>query len=671
MANIPLKTIKFPGLENTYTVPQLDDTLAVTGKAADAKAVGDALAEKANVDGEYESMTVGNAEQLVSTVFSEDTDPYLYRTAGGSAEIGDREYDKIIGGTVAWNQLLADAKFINNPYPSVATVQYDSTTDLVSYSATIATAGYGYIGKSDFNVKKDHIYLLQFDVEATNVSFLWCKVDNKGVTPAAHKYANGTHAFIQKSSVSTNANNVLLGVSANNGTSVTATFSKTQIFDLTQMFGTTIADYIFSLEQATSGAGVAWFRKLFPKPYYEYNAGELLSVSGLQSHDMTGFNLVNFDIANFALSNTTPIDYTKSIRVISGMKYEINCESVKNATSWRLGIACYDASGNRLYTGADIQTGESFGANSFHEYYVQGGDGTSKQVYFTPLFDGYVMPWIGAGDSTAQTVAEDTCIHFVWDGERDGEYEEYKLHSYPLDSSLELRGIPKLDANNQLYYDGDTYESDGTVTRKYGIVDLGTLTWSKIDTQENVTRFISGIISDMAKKTTRTMGLACARFIPNYNIAAAYADNTIYNVAGVAQIIVPTSAYTDADAFKATMSGVYLVYELAEPTTETAEPYQNPQVVDNFGTEEYVTTSIVPVGHETKYAPNLRAKLETAPGSPNSNGDYIMRQTGGVNTYVPLVVPKELPANPGADGTYILKANVVNGETVLSWEVQS
>ena len=45
MANIPLKTIKFPGLPDTYTVPQIDDTLTQSGKAADAKATGDEIAD--------------------------------------------------------------------------------------------------------------------------------------------------------------------------------------------------------------------------------------------------------------------------------------------------------------------------------------------------------------------------------------------------------------------------------------------------------------------------------------------------------------------------------------------------------------------------------------------------------------------------------------------------
>lgn len=45
MANKPLKSIKFPGLNDTYTVPEVDATLATTGAAADAKKVGDEISD--------------------------------------------------------------------------------------------------------------------------------------------------------------------------------------------------------------------------------------------------------------------------------------------------------------------------------------------------------------------------------------------------------------------------------------------------------------------------------------------------------------------------------------------------------------------------------------------------------------------------------------------------
>lgn len=45
MAIKPFKSIQFPGLPDTYTIPQIDSSLNTEGMAADAKAVGDAIGQ--------------------------------------------------------------------------------------------------------------------------------------------------------------------------------------------------------------------------------------------------------------------------------------------------------------------------------------------------------------------------------------------------------------------------------------------------------------------------------------------------------------------------------------------------------------------------------------------------------------------------------------------------
>ena len=203
------------------------------------------------------------------------------------------------------------------------------------------------------------------------------------------------------------------------------------------------------------------------------------------------------------------------------------------------------------------------------------------------------------GSSYGTVYKDDICIN-ISDSSRNGEYESYSRHSYQLDNSLELRGIPKLDANNNLYYDGDIYDSDGTVTRKYGVVDAGTLNW-QYDSTNGFFYYLAN--SSAVIHIAVNSAFVCAKYAyGGYKTDAdmASAGAGVYSHGGY--VYIKDSAYTNAAAFKTAMSGVYLVYELATPTTEQATPYANPQLVDSYGTEEYVTTGIVPVGHETTYA---------------------------------------------------------------------
>lgn len=241
------------------------------------------------------------------------------------------------------------------------------------------------------------------------------------------------------------------------------------VTDLTQMFGPTIADYVYSLEQATAGSGIAWLKSYgyFTEDYYAYSAPTLQSVEAT-SH-----------IAK-------------------------------------------DGNGNVIST-------TTFG-------------------------------------------------------------------------SVTLRGIPKL-SNGDLYYDGDTYEWDGTVTRKYAEVDLGTLTWTKASNSYFATT-ISGI-KRTANWNAVPQGIKCPPYssdTPNH-VAASTNDKTMSVAPNADTFFIYDSAYVSSTtaAFKTAMSGVYLVYELATQNTESADPFTAVQTVEDGGTEEFVTSNNVPVGNVSVY----------------------------------------------------------------------
>ena len=622
MADKILKSITFPDLADRYVIPT--DAEDFTYEGENLKEV---LDNKANVDGYYQNMSVGDADQLNSTIRENDKVPYVFRTSGGSVDIGDREYvNGIVGGTVAWNQLIslslirntrtvAGVTFTNNGDGSVTIA---GTPNDLSEMGVTSVMYFNDQGGQFPSALKSHKFLVGCD---------YFKVSNVMKYPSAPHVITGMDA-LEFSFVFTQQ-----------GVAVNETIYP-QLFDLTQMFGSTIADYIYSLEQATAGAGVAWFKKLFPKPYYAYNAGELKSVKGLVSHDMTGFNqwdeewatdlTINGIGGNIGSKNHIPVVRGASYYVYSGA-YRPSANGVR--------FEYYDADKNSI--GGAIRYS---GPYTFPDDCCYIKFGIQQSIYGT-------------------TYKNDICINLSWDGSRDGEYEPYQKWSYPLDSDLELRGIPKIE-NGNLYFDGDIYEPDGTVTRKYGIVDLGSLTW----TRSMSNRSICTLADIKAPSSTSVLG--------NYITSKGYkqivgtgtlAENGEY---AVIQQQNSVNIYFYYDGIN--LPTGYMVYELATPTEESADPYNGTQIVDDFGTEEFILSDSafpIPVGHDTDYPVNLKAKLEMAPNSPSGDGDYIVRQTNGTNAYVPLIIEDALPTIPSTAGSYKLVVTVADGsDPVLSWE---
>lgn len=587
----------------------VDDTLTISGAAADSKAVGDALAAKpsqsdvealeeelnaalttkAEQDGAYPNLTAG---QLLSKNEASDSVPYNFRAVGQNSTL---EYtDAIVGGSVVANQQAGsqDRTVSGNGI----TISFDHSTGKTTVTVPDSPTGFAQMAYYGGPIVAGHRYLICIDKPVANGIEVYIS-GTSGVRGSFPAPKNQT--VIETTAASSPSLQFFVGQSTATGTYE----YYVQIFDLTLMLGTAIADYVLSLETVTAGSGVAWLHKHFPKmfTYQEYNAGEIVSVQGLSQHVTTGFNQWDeeWEVGNINATtgqneaSSSVIRSKNHITVLPNSVYYANVGTgaVSNFVWYE-----YDADKNYLGQQKVVDNGHGMFTTSANAHYIR-----------FRLTSGY-----------GTTYNHDICIN-LGVPTRNGEYEPYVKHTYPLDDSLTLRGIMKLDSNNQLYADGDRYLPDGTVRRRYGVVDLGTLEWSYYSSTSSF--FYTSGLSYKA-----TYSGVCDKYVTISNPQPASPDKVFWlHTNGNLRIY--DSAYTDAATFKTAMSGVYLVYELATPTTEEADPYTVPQIVDPNGTEEYVSTSIVPVGHESRYPLDIAGRLDKILAMPTADGTYTLRAT--------------------------------------------
>lgn len=392
----------------------------------------------------------------------------------------------------------------------------------------------------------------------------------------------------------------------------TAVISNIQVFDLTLTFGSAIADYLYSLEAAIC---LDIFKTFFNKNYYPRNAGTLISTHP-KSHRMVGFNKFNPHNVKFGENSNYSADPGTTLTTSGGESYVTvsgdNPVEVEITTGWR-GV---------LFTIDDIVPGvlHRFEAS----FDADNTDGIRGSIYLTD--DNYVVirkisnVWYNTGQfsysftptasetkfvyALASSTANNTitltnpCVHIATNSALNGKYDAYSVADYAF-YDTDLNGVPKLVDNN-IVYDGDEYTPDGAIVRKYGVVDLGLLNWVRMEVPS-----LTGVYCFRASgfvMKTETSNVVC----PRYSYVGRYTNLTsdklcayIYNT----NFCIRDDSYTDADAFKAAMSGVYLVYELQYPILESRSAYSEKQALFQNGTEEFVDDRAipVPVWHETEY----------------------------------------------------------------------
>lgn len=188
-----------------------------------------------------------------------DDEPYVLRQGKGNQVDFSLE-----GASVAWNQLVKCNR--------ASTTMYDVIITKVTGGYTLSGTASEYTERA-FDDPVDRP-----NVVANHVYFFGGVKANSNVKLYAYftgTIFNTTVDTIVKPTLS--MSNCNMGFNVDGGKQVNTTIYPTFI-DLTQLFGTTIADAIYAMEQATSGSGVAFFRKYFPKSYYAYDSGSIQSV---------------------------------------------------------------------------------------------------------------------------------------------------------------------------------------------------------------------------------------------------------------------------------------------------------------------------------------------------------------------------------------------------------
>lgn len=158
-------------------------------------------------------------------------------------------------------------------------VNFNQIVETSKKSATITPDGtqtYSVVGNRTSVLNVDDIYFIACTISYIGIKTLraFCLVGSNGYGSPAQDLtgSSGTFGWILKpnsaTSLSIGLSNILTSEKL---TSADAwTYDNLMCINLTQMFGSTIADYIYSIRQTT---GVDFFRSLYPDVYYSYNLG--------------------------------------------------------------------------------------------------------------------------------------------------------------------------------------------------------------------------------------------------------------------------------------------------------------------------------------------------------------------------------------------------------------
>ena len=560
--------------------------------------VSDALAEPA-VGLTIDLSPIQSSTPWIDTVAN--TTPYLLRPTETTGNTAD---EKLVGGSVVWNQILRNGDFSDGTNNWVSEdaryTRLSAENNTLSVSVSQKPNQFYSIGMKQsiqYNVIANHKMLYSIDAKLPHASSLLIRGNVLGGSGQATIGKNLAENVWTKCQTIINANNTVQAylyyapvqsVIAEYNVGDVIQYRNVMVTDLTQMFANNpaIADYAYSLEQAEAGSGIAWLKAqgFFNKIYYPYNPGEIMSMKAF-SKKVVGFNQWDEQWESGILDSDGTIVASPSRRTTDYIHILPN-------TTYYIPNPCVN--GRYVYYDEDKNV-VGYNINS----------GFTTNIIKTPNNAYYLRITINFTYGT--TYKNDICINLS-DPARNGEYEPYKEQTYELGND-ELRGLFKLDTStNKLYTEGDIKTSDGVISRKYA-----EMTFDGSSDEEITLQSIndSGIANFNMITLPNYVGGVNKCITNRFDaqttvIALTTTEGRFVNSNGIFFIRIKSSTASTVEDFRTWLASnpITIIYELATPTTESSTPFTNPQDVYAGGTEEFVDERIVPipVGHETIYS---------------------------------------------------------------------
>ena len=613
----------------------------------------------AKQDGYYDEMGVGVADNLKASLGLKTNETFLFQASanGGDIETSVAFLNTLNGQSYVFNQLVDGIDLETSTISGITfTNNGDGSFTLNGTATEDIDKNFEYTYR---NVYSSHKYLLRGCANGggtTTYALKMLRLDNLDI-------GNGVIANANSDGASR------LNIIIKSGITLNNLVFYPQLFDLTLMFGT-------GKEPTT----VVEFNKLFRENYYNYNQGIIIS-SKPQLYKIVGYNALSLDrtlgdAGGYNKTNKRLWDENKYYVGLSASNYcdktligdfsisdnSVSFLSKQNGYGTAFPIKALPA------TNYTIEFNVSDDSSSYRiSFYKK--DGTfisyvSNQTFTTPNDCYWVVVVLIPQTVNQITTFSNICLHLTWSSSKTG-YEPYYSKTYNL-PNIELKSAR---------YVYDILDSKGTLTRKIGAVDLGTLDWEKQEVYQGA--FSSQTLKDVIRIPNNMSTIAniiCSKYITSqfYNLA----DKTIA-IDGLGKVYIRDTTFTDVTALKTALSGVIMYYELKTYETSDVSSFVNITKIDDYGTQEFISENNYPCCADFFYQINLQNFLQRVYLRTDGNAEDIalsdtkntVGATNNINQKMFLVGTKEQTENPQSytnEKNFIDTDNSLHAEKIYS-----